>query len=527
LFTSRNRDLQRLGKLLEIPPMTPEEGVSLLLHGYDDHDIQHHAIASKIVARLGGLALAIDQAAAYIKHMEMPLDQLGNFLTTFEAQARQTKKILDYTPKNFWEYGKIHGEREQNSAISAFTTWEMSFQQLGPDDDIAHFLTLSAFFDPARIDESLFRYHWEAGASPPEWMRVFNPIDEESDEEDGEVQQRQRWSSEQFWELIAKYHNLSLLQSISRGNHGGANFSLHPLIRDWLQLRQEPKGRRTYTTESIQVVLSSIKRCNDCPSMAKQNATLLAHMDACMLNDARFSKSTLSHGITSCDEAEWFASFYEDQGRYSVSEKIRRLTVETQKDTHGKEHPSTLTSMNNLARVLSHQGKYEEAEEMHRQALRLKETVLGKEHPSTLTSMNNLADVLSHRGKYKEAEEMHRQELELCRMVLGKEHPSTLTSMNNLASIYWNQGRWDEAEKLEIQVMEGRLRVLGQEHPLTLISMANLAYTWKSQGRDGEAITLMKQAESRRIKVLGIDHPNTRASSKALEQWRSSTPNKA
>jgi hypothetical protein len=47
----------------------------------------------------------------------------------------------------------------------------------------------------------------------------------------------------------------------------------------------------------------------------------------------------------------------------------------------GKEHPDTLTSMNNLAGILRDQGKYEQAEEMLRQALRLRETVLGEEHP--------------------------------------------------------------------------------------------------------------------------------------------------
>ena len=34
--------------------------------------------------------------------------------------------------------------------------------------------------------------------------------------------------------------------------------------------------------------------------------------------------------------------------------------------------------------------------------------VLGKEHPDTLTSMNNLALVLSQQGKYEQAEEMQR-----------------------------------------------------------------------------------------------------------------------
>jgi hypothetical protein len=64
--------------------------------------------------------------------------------------------------------------------------------------------------------------------------------------------------------------------------------------------------------------------------------------------------------------------------------------------------------MNNLATVLS-QGQKEQAEEMHRQELSLSEMVLGKEYPSTLTSMNNLATVLRGQGKYEQAEEVRRQ----------------------------------------------------------------------------------------------------------------------
>jgi hypothetical protein len=48
--------------------------------------------------------------------------------------------------------------------------------------------------------------------------------------------------------------------------------------------------------------------------------------------------------------------------------------------------------------------KEEQAVEIHRHALRLRETVLGKEHLSTLTSMSNLAEVLSRQGKYEHAE---------------------------------------------------------------------------------------------------------------------------
>ena len=43
---------------------------------------------------------------------------------------------------------------------------------------------------------------------------------------------------------------------------------------------------------------------------------------------------------------------------------------------------------------------------MQRQILGLWETVLGKEHPSTLTAMNNLAGLLRDQSKYEQAEEI-------------------------------------------------------------------------------------------------------------------------
>jgi tetratricopeptide (TPR) repeat protein len=88
------------------------------------------------------------------------------------------------------------------------------------------------------------------------------------------------------------------------------------------------------------------------------------------------------------------------------------------------------------------------ADKMYRQTLGLCETVLGKEHPSTLTSMNNLATVLSDQGEYEEAIEMHRQALGLRETVLGKEHPSTVTSIYNLAYVFSNQQRFSEADAL-------------------------------------------------------------------------------
>jgi CHAT domain-containing protein/Tfp pilus assembly protein PilF len=205
------------------------------------------------------------------------------------------------------------------------------------------------------------------------------------------------------------------------------------------------------------------------------------------------------------------ALLYQAQGRYSEAEPLFKQVLQIIENVLGKEHPSTLRSMNNLAFLYKAQGRYSEAEPLYKQALQLREKVLGKEHPSTLSSMNNLAILYESQGRHSEAEPLFKQALQLREKVLGKEHPDTLTSMNNLAGLYESQGRYSEAEPLYKQALQLSEKVLGKEHPDTLTSMNNLAFLYKAQGRYSEAEPLFKQALQLMEKVLGKEHPHTLA----------------
>jgi tetratricopeptide (TPR) repeat protein len=526
--------------------MTTEDGVRLLLRGYDEHNIQQHTQeGSRIVTRLGGLALAIDQAAAYIKYRRIPLERLAEFLTTYEAQRQ---KILEYTPKKFWEYGtmQFHEEAEQKKGISAFTTWEMSFQQLelqdaSTKDEVAHFLTLSSFFDPAKIGESLFRHHWESNGSQSQWMYIFSTTEDvKSDDNlspDGgsaghrdsddltsrhhssfqsetailALQSRGTWDSERFWDAIAQSYELSLLQNITSDIREGASFSLHPLIRDWLQLREKVEGRRKYSKEGVDIVLSSIKEHETRIATPEQNLVLMAHMDASLANDAQFSKSqnSLGRDVANCDTARAFAHFYRGQGRYLASERLTCLIMETQRHDLGEEHPETLVSMNDMAQVLSDLGEYAEAEKMNRQTLKLRERILGKEHPDTLTSMSNLAKALEQQNEYDEAEEINQQVLEAREKVLGEMHLDTLISVTIRGYLLRHRGNYIEAEKMHRRALEEREKKLGQEHSDTLESLNNLAYVMSCQRKYGPAGEIYQRVLETRKKVLGPEHPRT------------------
>ena len=72
------------------------------------------------------------------------------------------------------------------------------------------------------------------------------------------------------------------------------------------------------------------------------------------------------------------------------------------------------------------------------QVIETSSRVLREEHPSTLTSIANLASTYSNQGRWKEAEELEVQVLETFKRVLREKNPSTLTSIANLASTYRN-----------------------------------------------------------------------------------------
>jgi tetratricopeptide (TPR) repeat protein len=548
LITTRSRGLEGLGKVLIVPPMTQQEGTELLLRDHPTTEVEaHQESCSKIVQRLGGLPLALDQAAGFIRYKQLRLDQLDEFLTLYEAQRKQ---VLRHTPRRFWKYVtvQVDGKEEENRAISAFTTWEMSFQQLEEDEarrrDIEHFFTVSAFLQPDQIGESLFRHYWESTQPAPAWMRIFSYEDFNRNEcqqslnpegvtnsdleghpvalsESGSsaagcetpMLSKIPWNAELFWDLISKAYDLSLLDSIADGaSIDGSRFSLHPVICDWLQLRVGEESSHEFVCEAIEMVADSVWQMNGSVNhLLQARMILLGHVDTCVENNQRFSPDSrrLGQELRTCSAAECFASFYYAQGRYGVAEGLYRQAYDTRRKTIGIEDASTLTSMSDLATLLSCQGKYGEAEEIHRESLKLTRKVLGDEHPETLVSINNLATLLSDQGKYEEAEEMHRETLQLMRKVLGDEDPETLTSMNNLAYTLYCQGKYEEAGEIYREGLQLRRKILGDEHPKTLTSMNDVAVILSVQGKYGEAEEMYRETLQLKRKIQREDHPET------------------
>ena len=178
-------------------------------------------------------------------------------------------------------------------------------------------------------------------------------------------------------------------------------------------------------------------------------------------------------------------------------------------DTLGPEHPSTLTSRNNLAGAYQDAGRLHEAITLYEQTLDDRTRILGPRHPDTLTARNNLATSYREAGRLDEAIPLHGQTLDDRTHVLGPHHPGTLASRDNLATAYQTAGRLDEAIPLYEQTLDDRTHVLGPHHPDTLLSRNNLATAYQTASRLDEAIPMHEQNLKDFENLLGPHHPHT------------------
>ncbi|KAI1379646.1 hypothetical protein F4677DRAFT_338342 [Hypoxylon crocopeplum] len=232
LITTRNPVAERIGPLIRVTEMTESEAMNLLFKQLDAaEDETNRNAAVDIVRRLGCLPLAIDQAAAYIKAEGLPL---ADFLSHYEQSARD---ILESIPR-LWEYNEsapIRNGEESGDAVAktVFTTWNLSLTLLRPDTHLGTLkvaiLSLIAFFDPHEISEEHLKTYYYANNpdQQPEWMYLF-------------IDDRQQWSNIKFDKVMREFLRLSLITSLNteRKSSDFAFVSLHPLVGDWINLRQ-------------------------------------------------------------------------------------------------------------------------------------------------------------------------------------------------------------------------------------------------------------------------------------------------
>jgi tetratricopeptide (TPR) repeat protein len=466
LITTRNPNALGIpAEGLEVELLEKHEAKDLLLlraNIIDDNEmIQSEAL--NIVMELGLLALAIEQAAAYIREQ---LKDIFKFMVVYSAHR---KLILMERPKGNWNYPR-----------EVATTWLLSFVEVEKRNiDASQLLKLIAFLNP---DGILVDFLVAGKGGLPEGLNRL------------------------IGDLFAFSKALSDLEQFSliRRPDGGQVFTIHRLVQSVIKDNLGDDDMTKY----IEIVVA-LFTCAF-PQFKEERRQICRRFEGQVVGPLiDILKMPKEDMAALADISRRVGDFLHEEGKYRETELFHRRAIEIYTRLFGEEDYRTLSGMHAIARMYRYRGQHQDAAELHEKVLKARQRILGVDHPDTLMSMNNLGIAYYDLIRTKEAAELHEKVLEARRRVLGVEHPTTLKSINNLAFAYYSLGRSKEAVEMFEKVREEEERILGIEHPDTLAGINNLAWSYHSLGRTKEAAEMQEKVLEVSRRVLGEDHPDT------------------
>jgi tetratricopeptide (TPR) repeat protein len=201
------------------------------------------------------------------------------------------------------------------------------------------------------------------------------------------------------------------------------------------------------------------------------------------------------------------ASLLRDTNRLAEAEPLYRRALAIYEKSFGPDHPDVATSLNNLAELLRDSNRLAEAEPLYRRALAIDEKSFGPDHPNVATGLNNLALLLSATNRLAEAEPLYRRALAITEKSFGPDHPNVATGLNNLAELLSDTNRLAEAEQLDRRALAIDEKSFGPDHPKVAVSLNGLASLLRATNRPAEAEPLFRRALAIDEKSFGPDHP--------------------
>lgn len=503
-----------------------------------------------VAERLGGLALAIDLAGAYLAEQLQVHHDEGSAIEREEAiRTVLTKYLADYDQHQDeilkWE----PFYRSSSYEKTVWTVWNTSLaaiEKSSPGVHAGQILTFLAQFDQGYLQKEMFRL---ASVGWPVMVKLLQNLQNDRPEWLSKLvaSKGNEWDDFHYRQAIGPLIRYGLLQRTS-GDWVGT--TMHGRVRWRARKAHQPsseawarwtalflmaavcqtnreKGRPEFRQHVVAHILgmgaSNFDPGHEMQLQGNSLATLWAELAELYYDCGRWTEAeklqmrVMEVKIRELGERhpdtlasmERLASTYRIRGLWTDAEKLQVRVQEARTKELGEEHPDTLNSIAKLALTVRDQGRWEEAERLGEQVMRARKRVLGKKHPDTLTSMADLVWTYYKQGRLSDAEELGLRVKDIRTEVFCEEHPDSLVSMAHLGAIYEQLGRSIEAETWKKRVLESRMRALGGEHPETLISMVNLALTYRHLGRLKEAEQLEVEALEKRQIILGLDHPST------------------
>ncbi len=454
LVTSRNPAFGQLGARVEVEVLPAEEAVAFLLARSSDTD---WTAAAELAGELGGLPLALAQAAAYCEQTSI---DLAGYLARYRRRQRE-----------LLTRGALAGYPE-----TVATTWRLNLEEVQARTPAAvELLRLCAFLAPDEIPLELL------AAAPAVLPAALGNVVADELATD---------------ELVAALHRFSLVRRDRSGL--GVHRLVQGVIRDSMNADQACE----WTERAVRLVLAALPEHPDDPGSWPRYAAVLAH-----------AKAAADHAQARNGEPEPIVGLLNRIGIYLTSRTelaaaaaVLDQALAIAEATFGPDHPAVATTLVNLGGVLGRRGEPTGARQRLERAVAIFEAAYGPEDPAVATALSSLGHTLYTLGEPTGARQQLKRALEILESAYGPNHPEVAATLDSLSLVLRELGELPAARHCQERALAIFEAANGPDHPRVAITLMSLGQVLQELGELPAAREQLERAVAVSEAAYGPDH---------------------
>jgi TIR domain/Tetratricopeptide repeat/NB-ARC domain len=342
---------ERLASVLHVESLTAADAAGLLLSRAEQTGPAAEGAATTLAAILGGLPLALEQAAAYVASTgTITLDGYAELFGTRALELLKRGQPLGY----------------QHTVA---TTWSLALHRLRETEPSAvDLLTLTSFVAPDDLPLPLVASHHDQ-LPEPLTATAGDPL--------------------ALADAAAALRRYSLIRVIADGLY------VHRLLQTVIRFTLDADSERAWAATAVRLLSAGFPSKSGTAAAWPECQRLLPHALTAAGHGTRFDVESPA--------SLWLlrraTQYLRSRGQYRQSLPLDVEILAGYRRLLGDDHPDTIWSMNSLAVARRDLGDLLGARDLREQALAARRRVLGDDHPDTLNSVNNLAAVRRELGE--------------------------------------------------------------------------------------------------------------------------------
>lgn len=486
LATSRNPDLQSAqAKILELGEMLPSESVDFFVKRTERIELEsaEKQAVEELVHELGGLPLAMEQAAAYVVSKQTNFQR---YLSSFKAKRLE---LLERSQPSIGRY---------ESTVA--TTWLLNFIEVKRKSRASwQLLRFFSLLDANDIPfELIATGSQQLGRGIAKALEGFySKMDEEMAIGFTTFVVPHAVDETLIDDLLEPLVSYSLIKK----NLNNRTLSIHRLVQEVTRTSLSEREAPVYRAKLFQALANSfpIIRLETRPfaeRLVRHVIKLFSISDESEHQDENIG--TLAHRAGHC---------IEEMGDYRLAASIYVHAINIRKKLFGDAHVDLALTTNNLAVVYQKAGFSKKSEELFRGVLEMRRKLFVSTDPELAQSMTSLAIVILNLGKIDEAETLLLDAENIFRASGEEEEQRLAVCLKKLADIRRRQGRHED-----IKVLHDEVESIKERSPYQAYdpSVANLLLDKAIVACDANefhiALVHVEQAEAIILAVLGEKH---------------------